>query len=98
MAQIQVTASQLNEKKSEIAKLNKQLKNAIDETDSIVRQLKNEWLGDASDAFQASYKSNSNKLMQATEGVNSYIRALENIIQKYKSTEAKNVKIAQSMK
>lgn len=98
MAQIQVTASQLSDSKTQLNSLNSQLKSTIDDTDAIVRQLKNDWEGDASDAFQASYTSNSQKLVRATEGIQSFISALENIISQYKQTEAANVNIANSMK
>lgn len=98
MAQIQVTASQLSDSQAQLKNFNSELKSAIEEADNMVRQLKNDWEGDASDAFQASYTSNSQRLMRATEGIQSFITALENIIAQYKQTEAANVNIANSMK
>lgn len=98
MAQIQVTVAQLNDVENQLRKLNQRLKNEIEETDQIVAQLKNEWEGDASDAFQASYKSDSRKLLQAAEGIDSYIASLDRIGNKYHVTEARNTQIARSMK
>lgn len=98
MAEIQVTASQLSDSQAQLKSFNNQLKTTIEDTDNIVRQLKNDWEGDASDAFQASYTSISQKLMRATDGINTFITALENIISQYKQTEAMNVNIANSMK
>ena len=98
MAQIQVTASQLADCQAQLKSYNKELKSAIEEADNIVKQLKNDWEGDASNAFQATYASNSQKLMQATDGIQAFIAALENIITQYKQTEAANVNIANNMK
>lgn len=98
MAQIQVTASQLSDSQSQLKNFNSQLKSAIEEADNMVRQLKNDWEGDASDAFQVSYQSISQRLMRATDGIQTFIAALENIISQYKQTEAANVNIANSMK
>lgn len=98
MAQIQVTASQLSESQAQLKSLNTQLKAAIDDTDSIVKQLKNDWEGDAAEAFQESYNSNSQRLNQAVEGIQTFISALDKIVEQYKQTEANNVRIANSMK
>ena len=98
MAQIQVTVAQLSEVEARLKKLNARLKSEINDTDAIVGQLKNEWEGDASDAFQASYKSNSQKLMRAADGIDTYITALDRITDKYTATEMKNIHVANSMK
>ncbi len=98
MEQIQVTVSQLSDSGAQLKSLKTQLKSMIDETDSIVNQLQNDWEGEAADAFQSSYKTNSQKLNQATEGIQSFISALDRILEEYKRTEANNVRIANSMK
>ncbi len=98
MAQIQVTASQLSDSQAQLKNYINELKGAIEEADNMVKQLKSDWEGDASDAFQTSYASNSQRLLRATEGIQTFIVALENIISQYKQTEAANVNIANSMK
>lgn len=94
MATIQVTASELNGKKEELASMNKQLKSQIEDLLNIANSLKSDWEGDASDAFQANCKQIAEKMLNATEGVNTYIQALGSIIQEYKRAESKNVSLA----
>lgn len=94
MATIQVTASELNGKKEELASMNSQLKSQIEELLEITNSLRADWEGDASDAFQKNCKEIADKMMRATEGVNTYVQALGSIIQEYKKAESKNVSLA----
>lgn len=94
MAQIQVTIAEMEDKKAQLTTLLSQFEEEISNTDQIVANLKNEWEGDASDAFQESYKTKSQRLMQAAEGIKAYITVLEKIIEAYIQTEARNAQIA----
>lgn len=94
MAMIQVTASELNGKKDELSSLNKTLKSSIEEVTELVNSLKSDWEGEAADAYQTSTKKVAEKLMHATEGIESYITALGRIVEAYKQTESRNTSIA----
>ena len=94
MAQIQVTVAEMEDKKAQLEQLRAQFEEEIASTDQIVANLKNEWEGDASDAFQESYKTKTQKLKQAAEGIKAYITVLGKIIQAYIETEGKNAQIA----
>lgn len=97
MAQIQVTAAQLQDTKAQLGALISKLDSKIDETTSTVTSLKSMWEGDASDAFQQSYKQDEQKLKQSVQGLKTFENALSNIISQYQSTESANTRIAQSI-
>lgn len=94
MAQIMVTAAQLENTRAQLKNYVKQFENKIEETDWDVSSLKSMWEGDAADAFQASYKKDSAQLRKALAGLNTYDKALQQAIANYKKTEAQNVKNA----
>ena len=94
MAQIQVTVADMEDKKAQLTQLLQQFIEEIDNTDQIVDSLRNDWEGEASDAFQDNYKAKAQRLRQASEGLQGYITMLGNIIEAYAQTEAANVQIA----
>ena len=97
MAQIMLTASQLEGKIQEMTKFKKDYDQDVNDANQIVSQIKNGWEGDASDAFQAEFKQIYTKLQKAGMGLDSYLKALNKILAEYKSTESKNVNIAKSI-
>lgn len=94
MAQIQVTVAEMEDKKAQLTQLNNQLREEIEETQQTVAALKNEWEGDASDAFQDSFKQKIQRLLQAVEMIAKYIEVLGRIIEAYIQTEQANTQIA----
>lgn len=94
MPQIQITAGELESKKGELETLNKKLKEEIEKVSKINLSLRNDWEGESSDAYHENATLQVEKLIQGAEGVDQYNKALGNIIQEYKSTEARNVSIA----
>ena len=94
MGQIQVTVAEMEDKKAQLTSLLTQFEEEIANTDQLVANLKSEWEGDASDAFQQSYKTKSARLRQAAEGIRAYITVLGKIIEAYIQTEAANTAIA----
>ena len=94
MAQIQVTVAEMEDKKAQLTQLLQQYQEEIEVTDQIVASLRNEWEGDASDAFQDSYKAKAQRLRQAADAIKAFIDTLARIIEAYIQTEQSNTQIA----
>lgn len=94
MGQIQITASELESKKAQLLNLHSAAMDEVTQTNTIVQNLEAEWEGEASNAFQTSYKEKSARLMQALEVLKGIIDSLDRIIATYSETEAANVRIA----
>lgn len=98
MATIMLTVSQLIEKKEELSSLNKETVKTIEEFTSVGKSFSADWEGDAANAFQEQIKQIAERLSAGINGVESYIKALDTIIQQYRAAEQKNVSIARNMK
>ncbi len=94
MGQIQITVSELESKKAQLLNLHSAAMDEVEQTNTIVQNLKAEWEGDASDAFQASYQEKSMRLIQALEVLKGIIDSLDRIIATYSETEATNTRLA----
>lgn len=97
MGQIQVTVAEMEEKKNQVNQLISQILEEIEETSQIVNALNSEWEGDASEAFQQSYRTNSARLLAAVEALRKFVQVLDKIIETYIRTEAMNAKIAKQI-
>lgn len=94
MAQIQLTAAAMEDKKGQLTTLLAQFRDELDTLSQIVSQLKNEWEGDASEAFQAAYQKKRQRFEMAAQAIQKYIDVLGRIIDQYKTTESLNTQIA----
>lgn len=94
MGQIQITVSELESKKAQLLNLHSAAMDEVEQTNTLVQNLKAEWEGDASDAFQTSYQEKCMRLMQALEALKGIINSLDRVIQTYSETEAANIRLA----
>lgn len=94
MGQIQITVSELEDKKGQLLILHSEAMEEMEQIDAVVRELEAQWEGDASKAFQACYKLRCPKLVQALATLKGIINSLDRIIQTYSETEAANTRLA----
>lgn len=69
----------------------------LEKTEALAAEAKllaGKWEGDASDSFQAHFTTEQAKYMAFHEGINQYITALQQILQKYEQAEQANTAIA----
>lgn len=96
MGQIQITVSELESKKAQLLNLHLAAMDEVEQTDTVVQNLKAEWEGEAADAFQASYQEKRMRLLQALEALKGIINSIDRVIQTYSETEAANIRLASS--
>ncbi|MCR5526159.1 MAG: WXG100 family type VII secretion target [Lachnospiraceae bacterium] len=96
MSEILVTAAQLRAKAEELENLRNQYKTQIDKLTETESALNGMWEGDARQSFHTAFATDQNQFSEFGTSVQQYVQVLQQIVQKYEQSEAKNVQIAQS--
>ncbi|MBD5106569.1 MAG: WXG100 family type VII secretion target [Lachnospiraceae bacterium] len=95
-SQIRVTSTQINSKKERLQQLNSTFKSRLEDMNTTEKQLLTMWEGDAAKAFKASYDRDYKKMLELHKVVQSYCKALEQIVKQYEQSERKNVSTAKN--
>ena len=94
MSKITLTASALKSKMNKLDADNNALKRELNALDTNKNQVDAAWDGDASEAFKKNYAKERPSYDKFTRVVDQYITKCEEILNNYKTSEAKNVQIA----
>jgi len=98
MAEIKVTASQLNSKAEELEGLNNQFKStvgALEETENVLAGM---WEGEAKDAFHTAFNNDKTQMNNYFNAIAQYVNVMRQIAAKYAQAEAVNVSTASERK
>jgi len=96
MADIQVTPAQLRNKAQELRRFNQQFKQAIETLEQRERTLVGQWKGEARDEFDRVFQNNRNQFNEFYQGIEKYIRVLEDAANAYENAERQNRQTAQT--
>lgn len=94
MAEIKVSAQQLNSTATELRSMNAQFSSEIDALNNCQQQLNSMWEGDAKNKFNTAYNQDREKMNQFKQTIDKFITALEQIAQKYQNAEQQATGIA----
>ena len=94
MAQFIATASSINSKAEELAKLNGQLKTQIAALETKVQEANTMWEGDARDTFNSAFHRDKAKLDAYYNAIQTYCQVLSEVAVTYQNSENKNIQIA----
>lgn len=96
MADIQVTPTQLRSKAQELKVLNQKFKASIETLEQRERSLVSQWKGESRDEFDRVFQQNRNQFNEFYQGIEKYIRVLEDAANAYENAERKNRQTAQT--
>lgn len=94
MSFIQVTASELKNKASELQGLNSKYQSEIENLSSYHGALDSMWEGEAKDIFNSMFIKDRASLDRFKNAVDQYIQALLTIAERYELAEKKNITTA----
>lgn len=94
MALIQVTATELKTKASELENLNSQFKSKVTALETVEENLNSMWEGSANDAFHNAFNNDKQQMGNFSDLITKYVQALIDIAQKYEQAEARNADTA----
>ena len=98
MAEIKVTASQLNTKAEELEALNNQFKSTVNSLEETEAALAGMWDGEAKDAFHQAFNSDKTQMTNYYNAIAQYVNVMRQIAAKYAQAEATNVSIGSERK
>ena len=98
MAEIKVTASQLNAKAEELEGLNNQFKNTVNSLEETETALMGMWDGEAKDTFHQAFTSDKTQMNNYFNAIAQYVNVMRQIAAKYAQAEAANVGTASQRK
>lgn len=98
MAEIKVTASQLNAKAEELEGLNNQFKNTVNALEETETTLMGMWDGEAKDTFHQAFNNDKTQMNNYFNAIAQYVNVMRQIAAKYAQAEAANVGTASQRK
>ncbi len=98
MAEIKVTATQLNAKAEELEGLNNQFKNTVNALEETEVALAGMWEGEAKDAFHQAFNKDKTQMDNYFNAIAQYVGVMRQIAAKYAQAESVNVATANERK
>lgn len=98
MAEIKVTAAQLNTKAEELEALNNQFKSTVNSLEETEAALAGMWDGEAKDAFHQAFTNDKTQMNNYYNAIAQYVNVMRQIAAKYAQAEATNVSIGSERK
>lgn len=95
MAEIMVTAAQLQSKAEELNQLNATFKSKVDGLEQTETALMGMWEGEAKEAFHNAFNRDKINMQNFYNAIAQYVNALQQMAAKYAQGEAQNTQIAQ---
>ena len=94
MAKIRVTPQTLRTRADELETLNNKFKNEVTKLKGYNSSLRNQWKGDARNAFDKEFQKDATKFDEFHRGIQEFIRVLRQNADEYDKVENTNTSIA----
>lgn len=94
MSFIQVTASELRNRATELKSLNSRFQTEIENLVSCQNNLNTMWEGEAKEAFNSAFSRDKGNLENFKSAIDQYVQALLVIASRYEEAEKKNLSVA----
>lgn len=94
MSFIQVTASELRNRATELKSLNSRFQTEIENLVSCQNNLNTMWEGEAKEAFNSAFSRDKGILENFKSAIDQYVQALLVIASRYEEAEKKNLSVA----
>ena len=94
MAQLVVSTQQIRSQATQLKSRNESFKRKVEQLAQQERSLDNMWDGDANNAFKSNFQEDQKQFMNFYNGINDFVKALNQIADEYDRMEASAKQVA----